>query len=206
MHRTNIYFSLIKRWTKIIFGQSYWHIPQEMGKQFVPGELQGYYNDLTGKAYWRSYTDNNGLPLNINMSGKLFYFPATLFQKALAHWDRLLNSNFNNEEDKKAFSNIANWALEHQDKNGGWPIWLLAGIRCTSPYSAMTQGEGISVLVRAYKLFGKEKYFDAAHKALHPLLMTIEKGGTCRHVPEGIILEELPLEQANSDICFIRTL
>lgn len=58
----------------------------------------------------------------------------------------------------------------------------------------MTQGEGISVLVRAYTLTQNSAYVEAARRALGPMQKPIEDGGTCRVVPEGLILEEVPAE------------
>lgn len=58
----------------------------------------------------------------------------------------------------------------------------------------MTQGEGISVLVRAYMLTQDPVYLEAARRALGPMQKPLKDGGTCRVVPEGFLLEEVPAD------------
>jgi hypothetical protein len=58
----------------------------------------------------------------------------------------------------------------------------------------MTQGEGISVLVRAYLLAQDTVYLKAAGRAFGATRKPLEDAGTCRVVPEGLILEEVPAE------------
>lgn len=186
--------SLLRRWGTMLLGRSYWHVPQGVGRLFAPGRLCGYYNDSTAKVRWNGPVDEAGLPLN-EFSGRQVHFPTTLFQKALGHWDLWLASGQKDEAHRTAFLNIARWAVETQDEQGGWPLWPLLGLRYASPYSAMTQGEGISVLVRAYLLTQDPVYLDAARRALGPMQKPLKDGGTCRVVPEGLILEEVPAEK-----------
>jgi len=186
--------SLLRRWRAILLRRSYWHVPQGLGRLFAPGRLWGYYNDLTAKARWNGPVDQAGLPVN-EFSGRQIYFPTTLFQKALGHWDLWLASGQKDEANRTAFLNIARWAVKTQDEQGGWPVWPLLGLRYASPYSAMTQGEGISVLVRAYLLTQDADYLDAARRALGPMQKPLQEGGTCRVVSEGLILEEVPAEK-----------
>ncbi len=179
-------------------GRSYWHAEQGLGRQFAPGQLLGYYNDLTAKAHWTGPVDGDGLPLNQDVQGRFIYFPTTLLQKALGHWDRWLESGRTYEADRAAFLKLAGWALRAQDENGGYPIWPLVGLKAASPHSAMSQGEGISVLVRAYHLTQREEYLEGARRALGPLLAAVQQGGTCRVCPEGLVLEEAPQEPHNT--------
>ncbi|WP_243028296.1 D-glucuronyl C5-epimerase family protein [Thermus albus] len=178
----------------MFLGKSYWHVPQGLGKEFAPGKLSGYFNDLTAKTQWRGPVDERGLPLN-EVGGKRLYFATTLFQKALGHWDLWLASNERNETHRSAFLRIAQWALKTQDEHGGWPLWPLLGLHYVSRYSAMTQGQGISVLVRAYRTTGDVSYLDAARRALAPMRVPLDRGGTCRIVPEGCVLEETPSDE-----------
>jgi len=184
---------LLRRGGSMLLGRSYWHVPQGLGTLFIPGKLWGYYNDLTTKVRWDGSLDPTGLPLN-EISGKKIHFPTTLFQKALGHWDLWLASNQKDEGHKGAFLQIARWAVEAQDEQGGWVLWPLLGLSYASPYSAMTQGEGISVLVRAYMLTQDSVYLRAARQAVGPMQKPLKDGGTCRVVPEGLILEEVPAE------------
>lgn len=187
--RTRLLTFLFRRWGLILLDKSYWHVPQEVGTRFVPGELAGYFNDLTAKVAWKGPIDEHGLPVQ-EFGGRRLYFPTTIFQKALGHWDYWLISA--DDVHRLAFLKIAEWTIENQDEAGGWPIWTLLGLAYPSPYSAMTQGEGVSVLVRAYKLTQEPVFLEAARKSLELLKKPISEGGTCREVPEGVILEEVP--------------
>ncbi|MGE5551272.1 MAG: D-glucuronyl C5-epimerase family protein [Bacteroidota bacterium] len=193
--RIIIYTRLIRHWTGMLLGKSYWHAPQTLGKRFTPGQLAGYFNDLSRKTHWNGPTDQDGLPLNKNLSNELFHFPTTIIQKALGHWDIWLQSNKKADSDLGLFKKSADWLVKSQDDNGGWPIWSIINLTYASKYSAMTQGEGISVLARAYALTSDEIYLKCAKKALSPLLLPISMGGTCRVVQHGLILEETPQDR-----------
>ena len=54
----------------------------------------------------------------------------------------------------------------------------------------MAQGEGISLLLRAYKLDNNEKYLDCAKKAKRFMLLPIEDGGTTQYCEEDIYFFE----------------
>lgn len=197
-HRVALYVRLMKHWGGMLLGDSYWHAQQGLGRQFVPGELLGYYNDLTAKTNWAGRVDNNGLPLNQLIDGSFIYFPTTLLQKALGHWDRWLESNRADDRELAAFLRIADWSLKSQDANGGWAIWPVLGLSYASPYSAMTQGEAISVLVRAASINQNGSYEEAARRALELMLTAVDGGGTSWSTEEGLVLEEAPLAPRNT--------
>lgn len=181
---------LVARWTRMVLGRSYYHVPQNIGKAFIPGRLEGYFNDLTAKSRWCGPVDDKGIPVNVTEDGRKVYFATTIAQKALGHWDMWVITK--NPSEREHFLKLCNWLIENQDKQGGWPLWPQLGLNLPSPYSAMTQGEGISVLVRAWILTHESVYLEAARQALEPLFRTVEDGGTRRAVPEGCILEEVP--------------
>lgn len=198
LYCANLYVRLLKHWAGMLFGKSYWHAQQGLGRQFIPGQLLGYYNDLTGKTNWAGPVDENGLPLNELISGTYIHFPTTLLQKALGHWDRWLESKQADDDERAAFLKIAEWALRSQDASGGWAIWPVLGLSYASPYSAMTQGEAVSVLVRAATLTQDVSYSEAARRAIGLMLTTVERGGACRSTSEGMVLEEAPLVPHNT--------
>lgn len=127
--------SLLRRWGSMLLGRSYWHVPQGLGSRFSPGELAGYFNDLTAKVQWNGLVDDHGLPVN-EVDGKRIYFATTLFQKALGHWDLWLGSPEGGEEHRSAFLAIAQWAVETQDERGGGPCgrcWVWTTPRLIQP-------------------------------------------------------------------------
>lgn len=187
---------LLPHWIKMTKGISYWHRPQGLGKHFTPNQINGYFNDLTSKTHWAGPTDMNGLPL-VDVNGKMVLFPTTLFQKALGHWDFIVSGETHHDCHDKSFIEIANWAIENQDRYGGWPIWSLLDMEYPSDYSAMTQGQGVSLLVRAYTFSGDERYLQSAKRALELLLKEISEGGTSRIIQHRLILEEYPAKNIN---------
>lgn len=197
-YRASLYIRLMKHWGGMLLGKSYWHAQQGLGRQFVPGQLLGYYNDLTAKTNWTGPVDDNGLPLNQLSNGNFIHFPTTLLQKALGHWDRWLESKQADSNERTAFLKLAEWCLRSQDANGGWAIWPVLGLSYASPYSAMTQGEAVSVLVRAASFNQNERYREAAKRALELMFSAIGGGGVCRSATEGLVLEEAPLVPHNT--------
>ncbi|XP_074655542.1 D-glucuronyl C5-epimerase B-like isoform X2 [Tubulanus polymorphus] len=69
------------------------------------------------------------------------------------------------------FYDAADWLVNHQDKHGGWPVpvtrKLANGRLQLKPgwYSAMAQGQAMSLLARAYIRSGKKTYLNTALRA-----------------------------------------
>jgi heparosan-N-sulfate-glucuronate 5-epimerase len=189
-----LYLRMARRYGNVLAGNSYTHRHQGLGKHFVPGRLSGYYNDLSHKTEWQGPVDDAGLPLLRSPGGKRIRHPIVLMQKALGHWDRWLGSKRRSAQHLASFLQIADWATNSQDENGGWETWSLLGITGALPYSAMAQGEAMSVLVRAFSTTGEAAYLECARRALAPMLMPIERGGAGWIAPEGLILEEVPFK------------
>ncbi len=179
---------------KILAGKSYWHLPQGLGMHYVPGELRGYFNDLSRKTQYPGPIDDHSIPLVVLSNGDKVYFPTTIFHKGLGHWDLWLASDRQDEAHWDGFIKAAQWAVENQDDRGGWAIWSQLDSQCYSPYSAMTQGEGISLLVRAYSITKSSEYMECAGRAFDLMLLPVDEGGVCRNTEQGLILEEIPLE------------
>ena len=174
-------------------GHSYWHVPQGLGSRFVPGVLAGYFNDMTAKADWSGPIDNLGLPV-ARVNGTMQHFPTTILQKGLGHWDRWLQAGRCKVTEYEEFGRVARWAVETQDSRGGWPLSAVEP-GAVSPYSAMIQGQGISVLCRAYQVTGSPEYLATAVRAAKLMLTPVMQGGTSRPSSSGIILEENPTRQ-----------
>jgi heparosan-N-sulfate-glucuronate 5-epimerase len=191
-----LYCLMLRHWAGLVGRRGYWHAPQELGTQFVPGRLAGYFNDLTNKVDWSGPTDEDGLLLNRLPSGDLVYFPTALFQKALGHWDLWLAGGRTDDEHRRAFLALAQWAVDHQDERGGWTAWSQLGLEYQSPYSALTQGEGASLLVRAADMTEDGGFVDRARKAVDLMLAPVEQGGLTRTVGEGLVFEEISDKQA----------
>ncbi len=189
-----VYADMARRYLRMAAGTSYWHLPLGPGTQFVPGKLVGYFIDLRDKTRWTGLRDTRGLPLSAADQGKPFLFPTTVLQKGLGHWDCWLEAGRLSDEHESGFRSVADWTVETQDAQGGWPIWPLLeiGDQCETPYSAMTQGQAVSVLVRAFSESGQQAYLRAAERATALMLKPLEQGGTSREAAGGLVLEEGP--------------
>lgn len=160
-------FGKLNSWWLQATGRSYWHVPIPMAVDFRPQQLGAYFMDFSRKTDWPGAIDDHGIPLLPSAQG-LVYFPTTIFQKGLGHWNQLAGKACDDatamahSEDLHAahFIACAEWALRHIDERGGW---RLPGAPC--PYSAMTQGEGVSLLVRAGRLTGRSEFLQAAARA-----------------------------------------
>nr|KAG5710077.1 hypothetical protein BaRGS_030153 [Batillaria attramentaria] len=81
------------------------------------------------------------------------------------------------------FYAAADWMVKHQDDRGGWPIMvrrkLLPGVMELPPgwYSAMAQGQAMSLLVRAHLLTSDPSYLQAAVDAMKLFEISSEQGG-----------------------------
>lgn len=154
----------------------YWHLPQPP----YPGvtlenALDAYYVDFRGKAAFPGVF-REGVPL-VAMGGGEYHNPITVAQYALGLYQELREGR----GDPERFLRQADWLAGAQASDGSWVYTVPAG-RLPSPWrSAMAQGEGISVLVRAARLTGEAHYLAAAERALAPYHVSCREGGVlCR--------------------------
>lgn len=190
--------ALIGHWAKMLIGNSYWHASQGFGPCFQPGELQDYYRNYSTKVEWNGAIDASNFPLVQEPGGKPFLDPITLAQKALGHWSCWLYSQRREDSHRQAFLRLAHWFLVSQEPQGSWILPSMQKAIYLVPYSALAQGQAISVLVRAFSVTSEEKFLEAARRGLRFMLRPTQDGGTCRHTLEGPILEEYPQQEPNT--------
>jgi hypothetical protein len=188
MHRFRNLALLIQHWAAMAAGRSYWHLPQPLGAHFTPWTITGYFNDLRRKTEYSGKTDAEGFPLLTLSSGKEYYHPTCLLQKALGHWDISLKNAAG--KDRTEAVRLANKLIDLQDDRGGWPFNEIVSEPLASPYSAMTQGQAISLFVRIAKATDDKRYKQAAIRSLDLLLTPTSSGGPLRHSKFGPIFEE----------------
>lgn len=177
----------VKKWYRMLTGKSIMHVNQNMGKSFVPGELRGYFNNLTEKVLKDSVSlEKQQLPMTTDESGKPVVFPVTIFQYGLGAWDLFLQTGETKYADQ--FMRSAQWALDNQLESGAWSNFYF--VYPDNPYGAMCQGEGASVLLRAYSRTKEEKYLLAAKKAVDFMLSPLADGGTTCYDHDRLVLME----------------
>jgi hypothetical protein len=180
-------FFQIKRWYLMLRGKSILHVNQDMGKYFEFNKISGYYNNLTEKVLKApELLDNNELPVLDLENGQTTYFPVAIFQYGLGAYDLYFQTNDNKYLRK--FLQCVDWSYGHQDELGRWNNF--SHYSPEHPYGAMAQGEGASLLIRAYIQTGEEKYLDAAKKAIDFMLLPLDEGGTTKYEGDDAYLME----------------
>lgn len=175
----------------MIIGNSVHHVNQNEGKIYSKDRIAGYYNNLTEKITRFGRNDNN-IPKTFVDTGEEIEFSIAIFQYGLAAYDLYLLSS---KQDKNAFEKMiscAEWAVSNQQEDGAWVTFEYENPEY--PYSSMAQGEGISLLLRAYIETRDSKYLKAAEKAKEFMLLPIEEGGTTKYKDNDVYLYECPQE------------
>lgn len=177
----------IKRWYKMLSGKSIDHVNQNIGKCFSTTEIKGYYNNLTEKVTKNPLLlHNDKLPKLTIENGEQVDFPVAIFQYGLGAYDM-----YQITKDKaylQKFFQCVEWTMSHIDEKGRWNNFFFYSPN--APFSAMAQGEGASILIRAYQLTGDKQYLDKAKLAIDYMLLPIEEGGTSLYRDSDIFLME----------------
>lgn len=177
----------IKKWFLMLFGRSVLHVNQGMGKVFKPNIVSGYFNDLTEKVLKQKKFLNKGIiPFFEDEKGEKVNFPVGVFQYALGCYDLFLLSK--SEQYYSKFLELSDWAVDNQDEKGGWNNFYY--IYPDRPYGAMCQGEGSSLLLRAYMSTGNIKYLKSAEKSIDFMLGNLNNSHICEMKDDDLILLE----------------
>jgi len=146
--------------------------------------------------------DSNGIILvqHPRFKRKYVYNPVTIAQHGLQiYYDGISNDI----ENKKRFLRYADWFVENQRFDGGYPYsFCMLGrgmFRFSGWTGGMAQGQTLSILSRAYYLTHDKKYLEAGFKSLKHLSVSIsEKGCSCTLEYFTDLAEELSSYSNNS--------
>lgn len=174
----------VKKWYKMLTGKSIYHVNQGVGKYYSKTEVSGYYNDLTEKV---TNDDPDILvPQYLVETGDKAFFSIGIFQYGLAAYDLYLKTK--DEIYIKKVLACADWAVDNQQVDGAWNTFGIENPEY--PYSSMAQGEGISLLIRAYIVTHEDRYISAIYKAKDFMLKPVTDGGTALYCGEDVYLYE----------------
>jgi len=169
--------------------KNYYH--SEAKANYQADDQLAYYLDMSGRAEFSGSFDENQIPL-YSSKGKLAVHPVMISLYALGNCE--LYRQTKNESSLENLIKIADWLIEIQNADGGWQnqfamkkFDLEAGF-----LSAITQGKGISVLVRAFLVSKESKYVDSAIRALKPFFVDVSNNGVRRQVGDIVFYEEYP--------------
>jgi heparosan-N-sulfate-glucuronate 5-epimerase len=170
----------------LLGGQShltFWHEPPEENLNASGNELGEYYMLFTEKANYKGVYDSTGIP-QLDYRGKIGrqYNPIAIAQYGLGNYNLFRRTG--NAECSNKFLQVADWLVGHLEQNQqGLAVWnhnfdweYRDTLRAPW-YSALAQGQGISVLVRAHKQSGDPGYLDAAQQALASFFKPVAEGG-----------------------------
>ncbi len=159
---------------------------QGIGTIYSVSDIKGYYNDLREKVLEGENLAPKELPQYYMDSGEKFLFSIGVMQYGLGCYDLYLLEKEQKHLDKMLV--CADWAVESQEDRGGWQTF--SHLYPEHPYSSMAQGEGASLLIRAYVETKDEKYLNAARKAISFLLTPIEEGGVAFETETDLAFKE----------------
>ena len=170
----------------LLGGQShltFWHEPPEENLNASGNELGEYYMLFTEKANYKGVYDSTGIP-QLDYRGKIGrqYNPIAIAQYGLGNCNLFRRTG--SAECSNKFLQVADWLVGHLEQNQqGLAVWnhnfdweYRDTLRAPW-YSALAQGQGISVLVRAHKQSGDPGYLDAAQQALASFFKPVAEGG-----------------------------
>lgn len=177
----------IKKWSDMLLGKSIHHVNQDEGKIYSKDQVRGYYNNLTEKVTRGGEYD---VPKSFVDTGEKIYFSIEIFQYGLGAYDLYLLSDKKDEALLRKAVACADWAIKDQQEDGAWVTFAYE--TPDYPYSAMAQGEAISLLLRVYQETKDEKYLDAAKKAKSFMLLSFEEGGPTKYDGSDVYLYECP--------------
>ena len=113
------------------------------------------------------------------------YHPTVIAAYALSQLNMFVDSG--DEQFKKVFLRCADWLVANLADRDGFAAWNFnfgwesPGYKCKAPWiSSMTQGIGMSALVRAWELTNDRGYIAAADRALSAFEVPISLGGLLR--------------------------
>ncbi len=168
---------------------TFWHELPEINSEAFGETCGQYYQRFFRKADYSAHCDDAGIPL-LDYRGHvgLQYNPIAIAQWGLGNFNLYRRTG---QTDRRArYLLAANWLVETLRPNEkGIPVWqhgfdweyrdmLRAGW-----YSALAQGQGISLLCRAHRDTGRDIYLGAAQSAFRSLTLDVVEGGV--RLPEG---------------------
>lgn len=162
---------------------TFWYDTPEVNEDCQPRELGEYYMLFAGKADYRGPHDSSGIPL-LDYHGALGlqYNPIAIAQYGLGNYNLFCRTREPGRQRK--YLAVADWLVTNLEQNhaGLWVWnhhfdWEYRTPLKAPWYSALAQGQGISLLVRAHRETGCAAYLDAAQRAFVSFLKPVDEGG-----------------------------
>ena len=162
---------------------TFWHETPEENPNARAGELGEYYMTFAEKADFTGAYDSGGLPL-LDYHGRIGqqYNPIAIAQYGLGNYNLFRRTG--DVERRKNTLLVADWLSSHLEKNANhlsvWNHhfdWEYRDTLRAPWHSALAQGQGISLLVRAHRESEDPRYIEAAGLALASFFTPVAEGG-----------------------------
>jgi len=162
---------------------TFWHETPAENPEASADELGEYYMQFAEKADYKGAYDSAGVPqLDYHGQIGLQYNPIAIAQYGLGNYNLFRRTA--DSARRKKFLLSADWLCANLELNRhGLAVWhhhFNWEYRDTlkAPwYSALAQGQGVSLLVRAHKETGDTRYLAAAQQALASFYVHVSEGG-----------------------------
>jgi len=161
---------------------SFWHDTPQVNPNAGTHDLAEYYVPFLEKADYSGPYDSSGIPM-LDYHGLigLQYNPIAIAQWGLGNYNAFFRGR---EECKKKLLLASDWLCSRLEQNssGVW-VWnhhfdWEYRTRLQAPwYSGLAQGQGISLLVRAWQETNEAAYLDIAERAFHSFCKSTSEGG-----------------------------
>lgn len=161
---------------------SFWH-EEPMINDYDKNEISQYYMVFSKKADYEDIRDDVGVPM-LNYHGVIGkqYNPIAISQWGLGNYNKWKNGEGRKHYDKFMIS--ADWLVENLKENSyGIYVWMhefdfeYRDLLKSPWYSGLAQGQGLSVLVRAYKETKNDTYLEVMEKILISFKTDVDEGG-----------------------------
>jgi heparosan-N-sulfate-glucuronate 5-epimerase len=170
---------------------TFWHETPSVNPNASLTQVGEYYMGFEQKANYSGHYDGTAIPmLDYHGAIGLQYNPIAIAQWGLGNYNLFRRTK--DHERRVRFLRASDWLIAHLEKNrfGVW-VWnhhfdWEYRDKLTAPwYSALAQGQGISLLVRAYAETSQPEYLDCAHRAFVAFQLPIDSGGVTFTDAEG---------------------
>jgi len=162
---------------------SFWHDQPSVNENFTVDELGEYYMPFLEKADYAGTFDDKGIPM-LDYHGKIGrqYNPIAIAQWGLGNYNQFCRTKSRERQSK--FLLASDWLCQHLEQNAdGILVWnhhfdweYRTPLRAPW-YSALAQGQGISLLVRAYRENNDTGYLRAAEQVFASFQKDTNAGG-----------------------------
>lgn len=180
---------------------TFWHERPAVNPRARHDRLGPYYMTFADKAAYPGPFDGDGVP-QLDYHGRIGvqYNPIAVAQYGLAHFNRFADTGDGTALDKGLTQ--ARWLARSLEPNlHGVPVWMhhfdfdyRETLRAPW-YSGLAQGQGLSLLARAWAQTGDALYEKALREAFLSLTLETGKGGVLHKDPDGSIwIEEYLLD------------